>query len=101
MAPLSFSVDFILKVVRYTVIEGKQYLGVSLDAYRFIGFELEKNKFGIINKDLPTIYAASLLKFPYEDVWNILVLSLIVYPFVHIVIGCIYWLIVDKLPKKF
>src|SRR4030065_2946232 len=100
LLPLTFSIDGLLFILRYSFLEGKHYFGIAVDALRFFGISLSKSGIALINRDFPAVQAGSFLKFPFEDIWNSWFLSFIVYPFVHLLIAFLLWLSLRKLNQK-
>ena len=96
LIPLIFGLEVILRVLRYTYIEGRHYLGFSLDALRFVGISYQDLNIRFINQDFPSPQASALLRFDFSSVYENLVLWIIVYPFFYIIIAYIGWLIIRK-----
>lgn len=80
---LTFSIDTVLRYLRFSIIDGKYYLGFLIDSLRFVGIK----NWGIVNLDFPGYVADSLLKFRWERIWDNGVLALVIYPLVHILLG--------------
>jgi hypothetical protein len=101
LIPLSFGVDVLLKLFRYSFISDKHLFGIAVDSLRFTGFTLSKNfKLEFINADLPSYQAAALLRFNFEKIWENLTLSLFIYPLAHIILAFgLAWLL-SLLPGK-
>jgi hypothetical protein len=101
LLPLSFSLDAILYYARYTFMDGKHYVGFSLDSLKFLGISLAKFDISPVFQDFPSAQAEALLRFPFEDIWNNQFLSFIVYPLIHILIAAVLWVLLKRLPRKF
>lgn len=97
---LSFGLDYILGVIRYSYLSGVRYVGVMLDPLRFLGVSISQN-FNIIfvNKDFPSHVADSFLKFNFEKIWQNNILSLVIYPSIHIIFGLLLYKLLPKLNK--
>ena len=100
LLPLTFSIDGLLFILRYSFLEGKHYFGIAIDALRFFGFSFSKAGIALVNRDFPAVQAGSFLRFPFEDIWNSWFLSFMVYPFIHILIAFILWFSIRKLNPK-
>lgn len=75
--------NFLVFISRYSVIDGKYYLGFLLDNFRFFGVSLG-NGLKFINQDLVGYVAATMLKFDPIWIWGNWWVWLIVYPVVQI-----------------
>lgn len=72
-------INFLIFISRFSVIDGKYYLGFLLDNFRFIGVSLG-NGLKFINQDLVGYVAATMLKFDLIWIWGNWWVWLIVYP---------------------
>lgn len=93
---LAFAMDPILNYLRFSVIEGKYYLGFLIDSFRFVGI----TNFKLINADFPGYVAESFLKFRWEKVWDSNFLALVIYPLVHVIVGILIALVLKKTGKR-
>ena len=98
LLPLSFGIDTLVRLVRYTNIENKHYLGVVFDTFNFYGFTFFE--FGFVALKLPHVVAGALLKFNMEKIWESTALSIFVYPLVHIVLASILAVIMNKMKPR-
>lgn len=98
--PLSFAIDFIISVLRYTQLEDQYYFGFALDALRFIGLKVSSKSLAFVNQDFPAVIASSFLKFDFNLIWESKVIALVIYPLAHLVLGTIIYLFLNKLPKR-
>ena len=99
--PLIFGIDALVTHLRYTQISGSYYFGVAWDALRFIGAYFKSPfNFGLINRDFPNEIAVSLLKFDLGRIWRSTLLSIIIYPLVHIIAAFIVYRILKKTPSR-
>ncbi|OGH11556.1 MAG: hypothetical protein A3B38_01980 [Candidatus Levybacteria bacterium RIFCSPLOWO2_01_FULL_36_13] len=96
--PLSFGLDFILTLPRYIQLGDRYYFGLSLDALRFLGVSISKTSLYFINQDFLAYQAASLLKFNFGKIWNNLLISFLIYPLVHFLLGVVLYLVYKRLP---
>ena len=81
---------------RFSIIEGKYYLGFLVDNFRFIGISIG-NGISFLNQDLPGFIAATMLKFDPNWIWNKWWIWLIIYPAIET--GLVF-LINKFVPKK-
>lgn len=101
LLPLVFGLDFILATLRISWISNKFYLGFATDALHFIGITFQKPFYvGFVNTDFPAYIAESLLRLDFGKIWDNLILSLVVYPLIHILLGCAIFIIIKKLPGR-
>lgn len=100
--PLSFSIDGLLSVFRYSFINEKYFIGTFFDRTFFIGFTLLKGKFipKIVFERLQTNMALSFLKLNLEDIWSNKYFYLIVYPLIHIFISFLLTKVLVNLSKR-
>lgn len=99
--PLSFGLDFIIQSIRFSHFTNKYYLGFSLDSLRFVGLSLSKPlSLGFVNQDFSSVISSSLLRINFNNIWDNLYLSLLIYPLIHILLAIFLSYIYDKLPIK-
>lgn len=98
---LSFGVDYLISLLRFTVLENKYYVGLALDALRFIGLSISRNlQVQFINKDFEGYQLAAFLKIDSGKIWQNGLTALILYPLIHIVAAWILFLFLNKLNSK-
>jgi hypothetical protein len=101
LLPLSFGFDPLIQSLRYSFISDNHYLGLAVDALRFVGLSFSKPfKLVFVNQDFPAYQAAALLRFDFQNIWNNLWLSLIIYPLIHIIAALVLGYILLRLPTK-
>lgn len=95
---LSFGLDYLISILRYSYFSGSYYFGIAVDALRFVGFKFSK-PFSIefLNTDFSSVVSASLLRLDFAKIWNSSVLSLLFYPLVHLIFGYVLYLISKRL----
>lgn len=99
--PLSFGFDFFLLSLRVSYISGKYYLGFMTDSLHFVGLSFMRPfQWGFINHDFPAYQAAALLRLRFEDIGKNVLLSLVIYPFFHIMAGFVIGRVLLFLPKR-
>jgi len=88
--------NLLIFTARYSVIDGKRYLGWLIDNFRFIGIAIG-NGVTFLNQDLTDYIAATMLKFNPTWMWNNWYIWSIVYPLIEL--GFV--LLINKFfPKK-
>lgn len=98
---LTFGIDPLLKLLRYSFISGKHYFGIAQDPLRFIGvtfampFDIQ-----LISVDLPSYQTAALLRLNFSRIWDNIYFSLFAYPFMHLISAFGLAWILYKLPGK-
>ena len=97
--PLTYAVDFIAGVLRYTRLHGEHYLGFAWDPLRFIGLRFSQKSLALINQDFPSIIAGALLRFDFNIIWDDTLIALVAYPLAHLVLGVVIYFILNKSPK--
>lgn len=86
--PLSFAFDPLIQSLRASFISEKFYLGISLDALRFLGISLSRRSgLEFVNLDFPAYLAEGLLKIDYLRIWQNFTPTLFFYPLAHIVLA--------------
>lgn len=98
--PLAFGLDPLIGLLRFSIISNKYYFGFAPDTFRFMGFNVSSSGINFLNLDMPSYQAAALLKFDFNKVWDNLYLALIVYPFIHLLLGIGLIYLLPKLPSK-
>jgi len=100
--PLSFSVEGLLSVFRYSFINEKYLIGIFFDRTFFIGLSLLKDKFILkfVFERLQTNMALSFLKFDFEEIWNNRYFYLIIYPLIHIFISFLLTKVLINFSKR-
>lgn len=97
---LSFFVDFIVSILRYTQLQGQYYFGFAWDSLRFVGLKIAPKSLAFVNQDFSPLISGSLLKFDFNIIWENKILSLFAYPLVHLVLGILIYLFLNKLPQR-
>lgn len=99
--PLIFGFDFLLQSIRISYFSDRYYFGFAIDALRFIGVSIKGvSDINFINQDFPSYISAAFLKVNFGFLWDNPFIAIIIYPFVHILIGIILSLLVIRLPDK-
>lgn len=101
LIPLTFGIDTIIQNLRFSFISNKYYIGILLDALRFIGFSFEKPyNISFVNRDFPAYQVLGLLHFDYNLIWQNIWYSLVAYPLLHIILAAILWYFFKFIPIK-
>jgi hypothetical protein len=90
-------INLLIFSARFSIIEGRYYLGFLVDSFRFIGISIGSG-ISFLNKDLPGFVAATMLKFDPNWIWNKWWVWTIIYPAIEIGLAFLFNKI---LPKKF
>lgn len=98
--PLTFGIDFLISTLRYIQLNGQHYFVIGWDALRFVGVKLFPRSIEFVNQDFPSVIANSFLKFDFNLIWQSKLVSLVLHPLAHIVLGVAIYFIISKLPKK-
>lgn len=99
--PLSFGIDFIIQLLRFSYFGGKYYFLLTFDSLRHIGlFFSQPIDFGFVNQNFPSVISASLLRFDFGKIWDNLYLALAGYPLLHILLAILLGYLYGKLPKR-
>ena len=88
--------NFIVFTARFSIIDGRKYLGFLIDNFRFIGIAIGRG-IHFINQDLTDYVAATMLKFNQNWIWGDWYTWLIIYPLIEI---SLVLLINKYFPKK-
>lgn len=88
--------NFIVFTARFSIIDGRKYLGFLIDNFRFIGIAIGRG-IHFINQDLTDYVAATMLKFNQNWIWSDWYTWLIIYPLIEI---SLVLLINKYFPKK-
>lgn len=101
MIPLSFGIDAILQLVRFSYLSGKYYLGFLIGAFTFAGITFEKShQIEFVKVKLPSHVAGALLSINFGKIWDNALISLTLYPLLHIVLALLFYVILIKFPVK-
>lgn len=99
LIPLSYGMDWIINLFRYTNMAGVKYFGLFLDKFHFIGLSCSK-LCNFISETYSPNLSGAFLRFPFDKIFESKVLSLFIYPIAHIALATFIYLIIRKLPKK-
>ena len=101
LLPATYSFDYLLSNLRFSVLSGKYYFGMLIKSFTFLGFSTTKSAhLEWINQRILGYQAEALLKCDFEKIWNNLALSSLVYPLIHIGIAMILGVLFRKLPHR-
>ncbi|KKQ67186.1 MAG: hypothetical protein US86_C0001G0113 [Candidatus Daviesbacteria bacterium GW2011_GWA2_38_24] len=101
LLPLVFGIDFLIQGIRGTYMSGRYFIGFALDDLRFLGLSFSKGfQLNFVNQDLPAYQALALLKFDFNMIWNNLIVSLFIYPLIHIIFALVLGTVLMKAPEK-
>lgn len=100
--PLIFGLDYILKVLRLSYISDKYYFGISIGQLDFKGLLISKTgQLQLVSSKMPSFLAAGLLRFDFNKIWDNFIFWAILYPLVHLLLGFLLVLILNKLPRRY
>lgn len=100
LLPLSFGLDRIVSLLRYTSIEGVKYFGVILGKMSILGFRLSKESLTFSLQRFEPIQFHSLIKFNFSEIWQNNLLYFVVYPISHFILAFVLWKLLAKLPTR-
>jgi hypothetical protein len=98
--PLTFGWDWWVSLFRYSVIEEKYFVGVAVDALRMMGVAVGGGKVELVNKDLPSMWVGSMLKFQWEWIWEKWWMWTIIYPIIHLGVALVLMGIIKRIKNK-
>jgi hypothetical protein len=99
---LSFGIDYLISILRYSYFSGSHYFGIMVDSLRFVGFKFTSPySVGIVNSDFPSVVADSFLKFGFDKIWNSISYSLLLYPALHLLFAYVLYKLLKKYNFKF
>lgn len=99
--PLTYGLDYLISLFRYTKLANQYYFGISRDAFNFTGVKIASFKdINFINQDFEAYQAAALLRLDFNKLWDNLILSLIAYPLTHILLAIVLHRIFVRLNSK-
>lgn len=99
LIPLSYSIDYVLSILAYSKIEGATFLGIFLSKVKFAGIAFGQGIHFILNR-YPTNAAEAFIRIPVEKISGNLITYLFINPVIHILMACVIYLIIRKIPKK-
>lgn len=94
---LLYGLDFFLVKLRYTKLDGVNYIGLMWDNLRLLGFSFGR-KIELVNRDLPSVVASSLIKFDIFYYWQKPVFFYFIIPIVHLLLGAAVLFMIKKFP---
>jgi hypothetical protein len=94
----TFILDLIIIFARYTQINEVKYFGLLVDPYRFVGVT---DNLEIINRDFPGVVASSMLRFNPDWIWDKPAIAIILFPFIHLILGMVIYFAVNKLNPRY
>lgn len=99
--PLVFGLTSLIKTLRYTFLEGKNYFGLMVDALRFVGISFSKfSDVQIVVHDFPSVYASALLRVRDNHIWGRGLLPIIIYIVGNFIIAYLVWKCVTRASDK-
>jgi hypothetical protein len=101
LLPLSFGIDKLVSVLRYSVIDGGRFLGILLGTNRIFGIVFESKSIRLVNNTLPISAVSAFLKINFDKIWQNPFIYLFFYPLIHILIACVLYRLLVKLNPKF
>lgn len=96
----SFAIWPILRLIRFSIFEGRYLIGLLADNFRFIGISVNKTSINFINGDFEGWRAKAMLGFNQEKLWQLGLWGWIMIIFGQVFFSWLIWLIIEKLPKK-
>jgi len=101
LLPLSFALDSIINLFRYTNIEGNNYFGIVLNTFDFVGVRYPE--IGIFYMKIPNIVAGALLRFNMEKLYTNSLLCIFFYPLLHVIFALLltYFLSKSKIRLRY
>jgi hypothetical protein len=100
LIPLSFGLDRIISVLRYTSIAGERYFGVTFGVSEFIGLKLGNDRLNFVRTYFEPVQFQSLTKFNFLKVWENGYLYFIAYPLVHVLLAYLIWRLIKGKSRR-
>lgn len=102
LIPLSFGLDAILQLIRFSYLSGKYYFGFLIGAFTFAGITFDKSyHINLVKTDLPSYVAGALLNINFAKIWDNTTISLTLYPLIHVFLAFFLYVVLVKFPLKF
>lgn len=98
--PLTFGVDRIISIFRYTNISGQRFFGFVSGVKDFYGFKLVGETISYVHEVFEPIQFQSLLRFDFSSVWRNRPLYFLVYPLLHVLLAFVIWKLIIKRSMK-
>lgn len=99
LLPLSFALDRIMLVFRYSVIDGNQVVGFLVGRTEILGLSIGSKGLELINRNFTITQILAFLKFPFEKIWQNVPVYLTIYPLVHIIFAIFLYFLLIRAPK--
>ena len=99
LLPLSFGLDRIVSVFRYSVIDGKHLLGIAVDRLRIIGLMLGGGGIELSNRNYSITQSLSFQRLPMDHVWQNIPVYLVAYPLIHFLVAITLYILLIRAPK--
>jgi hypothetical protein len=99
---ISPGIDYFFSLLRYTNLNGRYYLGVLLNTYKLMAITYKPSSdlsFKIVSLDFHE--AASLIYYDYLKIWHLSLISLVIFPLLHIILGVVLYFICRRLRVKY
>lgn len=100
LAPAIFGIDTLLRLPKYTSLDGVKHIGLTLNTFDFYGITINGG-IGFVYKELPNTIASSLLKFNYLGFLNNSFHFFIVMPTAHVIGALVLFVIVRKIKPNY
>ncbi|MDD2483021.1 MAG: hypothetical protein PHE32_00420 [Candidatus Shapirobacteria bacterium] len=93
-------INLLIFTARFSIIDGKYYLGFLVDSFKFIGISYGHG-LTFLNQDFPGYVAATMLKFDPNWIWNNWWSWIIIYPIIEIGLVFLFNKILSKKLRYF
>jgi hypothetical protein len=98
--PLSFGIDGILSILRFSKLSGQNFCGILAGSERVAGVTLESFNIQFIYKYIPYGSLKHFFSFPFDKIFSNSGLYLFVYPLVHVMLAILVYFLILKMNTK-
>ncbi len=100
LLPLSFGIDGILSIIRFTKLSGQSFFGILTGSSQIAGITYGSQNVQLIYKFIPQESLKHFYSFPFWKIFNNANVYLFVYPLAHIVMAAILYFAMRKMNVK-
>jgi hypothetical protein len=97
--PLSYGIDALVSLLRYTQISGYKYFGFLIDSTRVVGVKFSNSTFAFANELFGPIQSHALIRIDFQTIWQNAASYIFILPIVHMALAAILLFIYRKLNR--
>jgi hypothetical protein len=101
LLPLSFGIDGLMNIVRFTKISGQNFLGILTPFDKITGIIFGSGGLKIVSRWFPVESQKYFYKFPYDQIFSNSLLYIFLGFLIHLIVAALLYRVFNKLNKKY